>query len=110
MLAFFKAESSIAISERLSIVLIRLSVKSRILVPKLLNFRETNLEKIIRITKTGRLSNKRFNPNILKRIKIPPIENINSATIEKIGISKLIAARFDELISFSLNILISFSL
>ena len=88
MLAFFKAESSIAISERLSIVLIRLSVKSRILVPKLLNFRETNLEKIIRITKTGRLSNKRLNPNILKRIKIPPIENINSATIEKIGISK----------------------
>ena len=73
-------------------------------------FIKTYFEKIIRIIITGRLSSKRFNPNIFRRIKIPPQANINSATIEKIGISKLTAARLDELISFSLNTLKSFSL
>ena len=43
------------------------------------------------------------NPNIFNKMNIPPIANIDSATIEKKGISKFIAAKLDELIIFSLN-------
>ena len=40
---------------------------------------------------------------MLSKINIPPKAKINSATIEKKGMSKFITAKLDELIIFSLN-------
>ncbi len=72
--------------------------------PRIFNFLETYFEKIINIKNIGRLKANNLNPNIFNKIKIPPKANINSATIEKKGMSKFTTAKLDEFMIFSLNI------